>query len=32
MHSYDQTTVVVPVDEIIRHTLDLDTSVTDICV
>ena len=32
VHTYDQTTVVVPVDEIIRHTSDLDTSVTDFCV
>ena len=32
VHTYDQTTVVVPVDEIIRHTLDLDDSVANFCV
>jgi len=32
VYSQDQTTILVPIDEIVRHTLDLEPDVSDFCV
>lgn len=32
VYSKDQTTILVPIDEIVRHTLDLEPDVNDVCV
>lgn len=32
VYSQDQSTILVPIDEIVRHTLDLDPTVEDFCV